>query len=411
MTTEKLYPFQKQGVEWIREDNGILCDEPGLGKTVQALVGMNEHRKIIVLCPKTAIETWVNETKKWTDREIYVLWKNHDKWIKTPRKAVWILNYEQVHTFIYKKYADIFYSGKKIYPPLKDVSGIILDEMHRLRNHMTYLSSNVGYFLVLIWQSNKNRPHIVGLTATPLTNRPEELVQLKIFTYQYKKPRVLRREKRDVAKELPAVIEEEQFVRLNKIQRKCYNEVLKQSGSAFGKITNLKKICISANLYNEKYRVDSEKFLRAYEIIEEEIMNNNKVLVFSEWIKPLLLFRDRYLWGNFTSELITGKTPLGERKRIQERFKNKKDPQVLLLTIGTGGESLNLQTANVVIFLDLWWTYASIYQALNRVHRLGQTKPVRVVRIISKNTIEEKINERIKRKEKFTKEFLKEVLR
>jgi SNF2 family DNA or RNA helicase len=222
------------------------------------------------------------------------------------------------------------------------------------------------------------------------------------------RPFMLRRTKSQVAKDLPSRSEEAMVCEMNETQAKLYREelaraqqmVLTASGfevltrkrfAILQALTRLRQICCHPNLIDKTSgkEHDSAKLTATLELIEELHAGGHKVLLFSQFVTMLDIIRDKLTEMSIPYYWLTGST--NNRSEVVDQFQNDTDPCVFLLSLKAGGSGLNLTAASYVILYDPWWNPAVEAQAIDRAHRIGQTQPVMAYRMITKDTIEEKI--------------------
>lgn len=440
-----LRPYQKRGVEWgmfLRKHGfgGILADDMGLGKTLQvlALLSVNnvaageEKRPSIVVCPKTLIGIWMKEAATFTPG------------LKT--LAIDGSAGERAEAFSKIDGVDLVVTS---YPCLlRDIdvyvdSGIkfdycIIDEAQYVKNGETSSAKAVKR----IPATNR-----LALSGTPLENGVHELWSIFDFLMpgflgdkrdfglrfarpihekhdkralsilQAKiKPFVLRRTKATEAKELPPKIEQLREYALTPTQIALYADTLENvrrdvleavehKGFARSRIEilsalmRLRQVCCHPALVAKGTSKDPElsgKLPHALELIDEAVSGGHKVLLFSSFTGMLDIIRDTLNARSIGHCTIEGKT----RDRDEQIRKFCEDPNanVFLLSLKAGGVGLTLTAADTVILFDPWWNPMAENQAMDRAHRIGQTKTVNVYKLISKGTIEERVLELQKRK-------------
>ena len=406
--------------------NGILADDMGLGKTLQALTVLQKAKETdgamptLVICPTTVVFNWECEIQKFAP-ELTCL-----KLSGTERRSLFkkIPEYDVVIT----SYALI----RRDIDKLKDINFryIILDESQNIKNAMSQTAQAV---------KKLQSQHKLALSGTPIENKLEELwsvfdflmpgfllsaaefnsryvnpimerqdktvekrLKLQIF------PFILRRMKRDVAQDLPDKVENIAYCELTDEQKDFYLQVLdstkeelfksiEQNGleksrlSIFSALLRLRQICCHPRLYdkeNVKHVMSSGKFEKLKVLLEEIISEGHRVLLFSQFVNMLDLIKDWLEREGIDYEYLTGKTK--DRQAAVERFNNSNIP-IFLISLKAGGTGLNLTGADYVIHYDPWWNPAVEDQATDRAYRIGQTKKVFVYRLITKNTVEEKI--------------------
>ncbi|MEE4178704.1 MAG: DEAD/DEAH box helicase [Bacteroides sp.] len=221
-------------------------------------------------------------------------------------------------------------------------------------------------------------------------------------------PFILRRTKSEVAKELPELTETVRYCEMSEEHRKYYetkksqirNLILEQvehqgmDRSRFFILSSLMKLRLMANhpfMVDPEYAFDSGKFIEVRENIGKVLAEGHKVLIFSQFVKHLNIYR-HYLDGQgLPYNLLTGQMPEKERGRLISEFQHDPDKRLFLISLKAGGLGLNLTGADYVFMLDPWWNPAVEKQAINRAHRIGQKKNVFVYKFITRDTVEEKI--------------------
>lgn len=429
--TAEFREYQLKGFGWLwfmykYGLNGILADDMGLGKTLQALTVLQKAKEVdgsmptLVICPTTVVFNWESEIQKFAP-ELTCLKlagsdrKNHFKEI--PNYDVVITSYALIRRDI-KHFKDINFRY------------IILDESQNIKNAMSQTAQAVKQL-----QAN----HKLALSGTPIENKLEELwsvfdflmpgflLSVAEFNARYVNPImerqdktvekrlklqiypfILRRMKRDVAKDLPDKVENIAYCELTDEQKDFYLQVLdstkeelfksiEQNGleksrlSIFSALLRLRQICCHPRLYdkeNVKHIMSSGKFEKLKSMLEEIISEGHRVLLFSQFVNMLDIVKSWLEREGIEYEYLTGKTK--DRQAAVEHFNNSKIP-IFLISLKAGGTGLNLTGADYVIHYDPWWNPAVEDQATDRAYRIGQTKKVFVYRLITKNTVEEKI--------------------
>ncbi len=417
-----LRSYQAEGVEWMRSMaannfNFILADEMGLGKTVQllALIAGLRHRgdePAMVICPASLVENWVRECNRFVPEFRTVGLAGGE------REQV----YEHIadYDFIAISYATARHDADR----LKKLrfSFLALDEAQHIKNADT---AN--------FQSCKalNAVHRAVLTGTPLENSPEDLWSLFEFLHpgflgsfnsfkaRYANlhgdparqkelaarvaPFIKRRLKVDVCRELPPKHEQLLMCEMGAAQRELYNEV-RELGRAQLKnlkpgekrvpfeilttLLRLRQICCHPPLVGAA-QVDSAKMELAKELILEHIDSGSRMLLFSQFTSLLSYIRAWLEEQSIKYEYLDGSTR--NRQQKVDEFNNSPDIPIFLLSLKAGGTGLNLTGADTVIIYDPWWNPAVEEQASDRTHRIGQTKPVSSLKLLVKDSIEERI--------------------
>lgn len=374
----------------------------------------------LVICPTTVVFNWESEIQKFAP-ELSCL-----KLSGADRKALFkeIPNYDVVIT----SYALI----RRDIKHFKDINFryIILDESQNIKNAMSQTAQAVKQL---------QATHKLALSGTPIENKLEELwsvfdflmpgflLTMAEFNSRYVNPImerqdktvekrlklqiypfILRRMKRDVAKDLPDKVENIAYCELTDEQKDFYLQVLdstkeelfksiEQNGleksrlSIFSALLRLRQICCHPRLYdkeNVKHIMSSGKFEKLKVMLEEIISEGHRVLLFSQFVNMLDIVKGWLEREGIEYEYLTGKTK--DRQAAVEHFNNSNIP-IFLISLKAGGTGLNLTGADYVIHYDPWWNPAVEDQATDRAYRIGQTKKVFVYRLITKNTVEEKI--------------------
>ena len=424
--------YQQKGFGWLwfmykYGLNGILADDMGLGKTLQALTVIQKAKDVdgpmptLVICPTTVVFNWENEIQKFAP-ELTCL-----KISGTERKGLFkkIPEYDIVIT----SYALVRRDIEK----LKEYNFryIVLDESQNIKNAGSQTAQAV---------KKLKSSHKLALSGTPIENKLEELwsvfdflmpgflFDMHEFNYRYVNPImeradkvvekrlklqiypfILRRMKRDVAKDLPDKVENIAYCELTDEQRDFYLQVLdstkeelfksiEQNGleksrlSIFSALLRLRQICCHPRLYdkdNVKNIISSGKFEKLKTMLEEIISEQHRVLLFSQFVEMLDIIKDWLDRVGIPYSYLTGKTK--DRQAAVEKFNNNPHIPIFLVSLKAGGTGLNLTGADYVIHYDPWWNPAVEDQATDRAYRIGQTKKVFVYRLITKNTVEEKI--------------------
>ena len=441
--------YQVRGLNWmisLSENgiNGILADEMGLGKTLQtiSLLGyMKNYRNIsgphMVIAPKSTLTNWMNEVKRWCpslkaicligDQQTRAALIRDTLLGNTNEWDVCITSYEMIirEKTVLKKFNWRY---------------VIIDEAHRIKNEKSKLSEIVREF------KSTNR---LLLTGTPLQNNLHELWALLNFLlpdvfnssddfdawfntnnclvgntplverlHAVLRPFLLRRLKSDVEKKLPPKKECKIYVGLSKMQRDWYTKVLMKDidiVNGAGKMDKMRLLNILMQLRKcanhpylfdgaepgppyttDKHLVDnSGKLVILDKLLPKLQEQGSRVLIFSQMTRMLDILEDYSLWRGYKYCRLDGQTSHEDRERAIEEF-NKPGSEKFLFMLSTraGGLGINLATADVVILYDSDWNPQVDLQAQDRAHRIGQQKTVRVFRMITENTVEERIVER-----------------
>ena len=247
----------------------------------------------------------------------------------------------------------------------------------------------------------------------------EALVKLKRLI----NPFVLRRVKKDVLTELPekniTVLKNE----MEKEQKKIYlsylaqtkkeiKEELNENGFEKSKfkilmlLTRLRQICCHPSLFIENYKGESGKLKQCLNLVTEVIESGHKILIFSSYTYMFEIIEKEFNKLGIKYYKLVGNTPVNKRVKMVDEFNNDSSIKVFLISLKAGGTGLNLTSADIVIHYDPWWNISAENQVTDRAYRIGQKNSVQVYKLITSNSIEEKINKMQERKEKLSKDIL-----
>ena len=442
-----LRPYQVHGFHWLNylhEVNwgGILADDMGLGKTIEALSFLHHYRQVhgrlnaIVVCPTTLMFNWENEIKKFAPELTYHIHHGGDrarnKQALTDYNVI-ITTYGTLRSDI-KLLVDIPFDyvvldeSQAIKNPASKVTraACLLQAKHRLCMSGTPLQNNT---FDIFAQMNFLNPGMLGSIEF---FRQEFAVPIDKFGEQERKdhlrkllyPFILRRTKEQVAKDLPEKTETILFCEMEEEQRKVYDAyrndyrdkilgTIEVQGIQRSQLTilqglmKLRQICDSPAILNEadKYPNHSIKLEELAREITENI-GDHKALVFSQFLGMLALIRHKLKELGVKFEYFDGSTSAQERERAIQSFQNDEECRIFLISLKAGGVGLNLTAADYVYIVDPWWNPAVEQQAIDRTHRIGQTKNIFAYRMICKDTIEDKILQLQERKRVLAKDLI-----
>lgn len=427
-----LRPYQASGFQWLNYLNevkwgGILADDMGLGKTVQALTFIHHLKekkgllKALVVCPTTLMFNWENEIKKFTPSLTYYVHHGNlrlkDSLTKVNADII-ITTYGTLRSDI-KQFVEIPFDyvildeSQAIKNPSSKVTKAVclLNAKSRLCLSGTPLQNNT---FDIYAQMNFLNPGMLGSMdnfknefAVPIDKwgEREQKEHLRKLLY----PFILRRTKEQVAKDLPAKQEMILLCEMGDEQRQIYDAyrndfrdkilgVVEEQGiqksqlSILQGLMKLRQICDSPAIMK-----DEEKFPNVSVKLEEltreitENIGNHKALVFSQFLGMLGLIREKLKELEISFEYFDGSTSAPDREKAINRFQNDDECRVFLISLKAGGVGLNLTAADYVYIVDPWWNPAVEQQAIDRTHRIGQTKNIFAYRMICKDTVEDKI--------------------
>ena len=426
----QLRDYQKKGIQWLQMLHhygfgGILADDMGLGKTLQALAFLSsqlqENSRVLILAPSGLIYNWADEFQKFAPNLDVVVVHG----LKPYRETI----LAEKHQIYVTSYAT-FRQDSEIYQDLS-FDFLFLDEAQVMKNAQTKIAKTLREFVV---------PSVFALSGTPIENNIGELWSIfqivlpgllpakKDFmklpaerVAQFIKPFVMRRKKEEVLTELPDLIEVVYKNELEDQQKAIYLAQLQQMQERIEHVTaaefqrnrveiltglmRLRQICDTPALFMEDYKGDSGKLDSLRDLLSQIAEGNHRVLIFSQFRGMLDRIEEELPQLGLTSFKVTGSTPSQERQEMTKAF-NQGECDVFLISLKAGGVGLNLTGADTVILVDLWWNPAVESQAIGRAHRMGQEQAVEVYRLVTRGTIEEKIQELQEQKRNLVSEVL-----
>lgn len=431
-----LRPYQLDGVRWLyslatHRLGGILADDMGLGKSLEFisfLSILNEIEPVLIISPKSLIYNWESEFKKWDpSRKVYVI--SGSKSIR--REA--FENGKNVAKPIYVASYDTVRLDQDMFKELH-YSVVVLDEGQYIVNAFAQKTKAVKAI-----ESN----HRFVLTGTPIQNSfldlwsifdfllPGYLENYNEFQNIYRgyeavhsdygkklekmvAPFILRRKKDDVLQDLPPKTEEIIRIQFNEQEEQLYHGYLanvrkelaneeadKGRIAILAMLTRLRQLCIDPSSFLE-YKDVSTKIEYTISLVHQAIDGGHKVLIFSTFAEILLHVSDLLSQEKITHHMIYGQTSAAKRLAYAEDFNNNPNLSVMLVSLKAGGTGLNLIGADIVVHLDPWWNIAAEEQATDRAHRIGQTRPVSVYKLIMVDSVEEKVIELQEKKKELT---------
>jgi len=443
-----LRDYQKQGLGWLRflrefRVGGCLADDMGLGKTIQVLAHLesirvsrkeSEPRKpSLAVVPKSLVFNWQDEAARFTPHLKVVAYhgiERHEGFEAMAEADLIVTTYGTLRRDIEKL--------KEV-----DFDTVILDEAQAIKN----ANSNSAKACLLL-----KSDHRLAMTGTPIENHLGELWSLFEFLNpgmlgrstafhalsrstdgdptaltilaRAIGPYILRRTKAQVLTELPEKTEQTLYVDLSAKERKLYNELrnhyraslsdtIETAGLAKSKIHVLEALlrlrqaaCHPGLIDAARGKDGSAKLEALLEQVEEAAAEGHKILVFSQFTTLLALVEKALKTRKIPYEYLDGKT--ANRKARVSRFQSEEECRVFLISLKAGGHGLNLTAADYVFILDPWWNPAVEAQAIDRAHRMGQTRSVFAYRIIARDTVEEKVLELQKQKRDLAEAIISE---
>jgi SNF2 family DNA or RNA helicase len=433
----KLRHYQEEGISWLHflhefELGGILADEMGLGKTVQTLAFfqyLNDKRPkkeakrpVLIVAPTSVITNWGYEIKKFTPTASVLMLHGPG------RKA----HFDKIqdYDFVLTSYALLRLDRYDL--ERHEFSYLVLDEAQNIKNPQATTTKAA--------KALRARRRL-ALTGTPTENRPMELWSIMDFlmpgylgSHEFfrtnierpileggtsvevaqmlnskTRPFILRRLKADVEKELPPKIESVLHVEMTASQKHIYTQILNEvrpkvfdaikkkgiqgaSVSILAALLRLRQVCNHPNsidAFSELPGFDSGKFTLLKDLVVEALESGRKILLFSQFRGMLSIIRSwldeigrEYLYLDGTTR---------NRQELIDRFSQDESVRLFLISLKAGGSGLNLMAADTVIIYDPWWNPAVESQAVDRAHRIGQNKTVSVYRLVTEDSVEQKI--------------------
>ena len=447
--------YQETGFRWLKtldsyRFGGILADDMGLGKTLQIVSVILSYKEMcidsdfdsktsLVICPSSLTLNWYNEIKKFAP-SLKVLLINGNA-LERKNKIQTIQDYDVIIASydILKRDIDLY--KEKDY----EFKYVIADEAQYIKNN------NTQNFKAIKEIKAETR---YALTGTPIENSLSELWSIFDFVmpgylFSYRKfkelyespivrdedgsamkklkmliePFILRRIKEDVLTELPdktiTVLNNEMEEEQQKIYMSYMAQVKEEieteiSINGFEKsqikilslLMRLRQICCHPSLFIENYKGGSSKLNQCIQIVKDAVESGHKILLFSGYTSMFDIIEDELKKESISYYKLTGQTKVGDRIRLVDEFNENPDIKVFLISLKAGGTGLNLIGADMVIHYDPWWNLSAENQATDRTYRIGQKKNVQVYKLITKNSIEEKIYELQQKKAKLIDNML-----
>ena len=447
-TNLDLREYQENGLRWLwwlYENNlhGLLADEMGLGKTHQAMALMsaiqkkNKDAHFLAIAPTTVLDHWEDKVNDFCPNLRPI--KHHG-----PKRSLNFSSLQKSHGLLITSYGVLLRDIKQLSSIEWDA--IILDEAHFVKNNDT-----ATYQAVCRLQGRIR----VCLTGTPIENHLGELKNIFDFLVPgylgsdeyFKKnyinaiekqntsdeefklqklihPFKMRRTKSQVLKDLPEKVEDIRHCGLSGEQVKLYKRILDMKARplieqlrddhtpvpylhVFATLTMLKQVCDHPALLNEKPHYkdgESGKFELLQEIIAEALGSDHKIVIYSQYVNMIQMIA-KYLGDiGIDHAVLTGATR--NRGSVINRFQTDPNCKIFIGSLLAGGIGIDLTAASVVIHYDRWWNASKENQATDRVYRIGQNKNVQVLKLVSRGTLEEKIDELISTKRELFEKFM-----
>ncbi|WP_456392390.1 DEAD/DEAH box helicase [Persephonella sp.] len=438
-----LFNYQIQGIKFLlSKEFALLADQMGTGKTVMSTTAMRilflkgKIKKAVIIVPTNLITVWEEHLKKWAPELVFITLnesKNSRRLLYQKESHIYLVSYDTLKN-------DYKFSKEIIKEFRKGIDLVILDEAHNIKNPDALKTRAVKYI-------SKNAKIRWALSGTPLQNNLKELLSLYEFLNpQYTRPAslteeearqliqpvMLRRLKKDVLKDLPEKLppEIEKF-ELSPLQQAEYDYILGRETERLQELYDRFKgeknfrFIMKQNILQslQKLRqvcnfpskgIDSPKMERLREMIMELIKEKEKVIVFTNFISAGIEKIVKNLSFYINPDYIVtyhGKMGPEEKKEAVRQFREDPNRYVFVGTIASAGEGLTLVEASYAVFFDLHWNPAKIWQAEDRIHRIGQKNKVNIYNFVMKDTVEEKILQKLEEKRKMIENVIDGVER
>lgn len=428
LLTVKLFPYQKEGVRFaVEKGRALIADEMGLGKTIQAIATAEVFRanslveEVMVVCPTSLKYQWKREIERFTGADVLVVEGNalKRKQLYQQPSAYKVISYNSMSN-------DVKYLGKI------ETDMVIMDEVQRLKNWKTQIAISARRI---------DARYAVALSGTPLENKLEELYSVmelvdqfclgpyykfrqecivtnesgKVLGYknlniigEIARERLIRRRKCDVQLQLPERQDKNLLVPMTQQQMDIHEECSAQVARLIHKwnthhflsesdrhklllnLNMMRMVCDSTYILDQKTRYDV-KIDEAMNIVSEILQGtDSKVVIFSQWERMTRLLAKELDQRGVDYEYLHGGVPSAKRGEMTRRFQADDDCRVFIST-DAGSTGLNLQSASVIINLDLPWNPAVLEQRIGRIYRFGQRRNIQVINLVAAGTIEERM--------------------
>ena len=416
-----LREYQIDGFKWLKTLSeygfgGILADDMGLGKTLEMisfLLSDNKKMPSLIVCPMSLVYNWEIECGKWKyDAPVKLIIGNSEereliiKNIEPDKKTLYITSYDSLRR------DSGFYTDAKFRYIIADEAQFIKNQFAQKSEAIKSLNSEINF----------------ALTGTPIENgladlwsifdflMPGYLSNYNHFKNRYESliihddyealdnlkkrvaPFILRRTKKDVLKDLPDKIEDYYYCKMEAKQKEVYDGFVAKlkddlnhgASNVLALLTRLRQVCITPELiYQEPFT--NTKIDMAIDLIKSSIEAGHRILLFSQFSQSFPIISRNLDNMGIKHFILDGQTKAKVRMEMVDEFNKNEDIKIFIISLKAGGTGLNLTGADMVIHLDPWWNSSAEMQATDRTYRIGQTKNVTVIKLICKDTIEEKV--------------------
>eukprot|EP00698_Gefionella_okellyi_P018911 TRINITY_DN5728_c0_g1_i1.p1 TRINITY_DN5728_c0_g1~~TRINITY_DN5728_c0_g1_i1.p1 ORF type:complete len:1195 (-),score=255.42 TRINITY_DN5728_c0_g1_i1:350-3466(-) len=432
----QLRPFQMDGLRWLvslynNNLNGILADEMGLGKTIQTISLLaylaetkNQPGPHLIIVPLSTMSNWTKEFATWLPSFKVIAYRG-----SVPARTLLAAEMKKGFNVCITTYDFVMKDAKKL--GRMKWTYLVMDEAQRIKNHKCKLAS--------LLSSKFHTKHRLLLSGTPLQNNLTELWSLLNFLlptvfdssdsfdqwfnapfagdvtineeeklliilrlHQTLRPFLLRRLKKEVATQLPDKQELILKCDMSAWQRSLYKEIQSGGAGLMNKIMQLRKTCNHPYLFYDysSFPIDNDllrasgKFMMLQQVIPKLLAVNHRILIFCQMTQLMDVMAKMFELNRWQFLRLDGSSPADERARLVSVFNAPDGPSLFMLSTRAGGLGLNLQSADTVIIFDSDWNPQMDLQAQDRAHRIGQTREVRIYRLITCTPVEEEIMRR-----------------
>ena len=436
---QTLRDYQKQGVYWLRfletsGFNGLLADEMGLGKTLQTLVWINLERAAadvrgtpaLIVCPTSLVENWNREAERFVPRLRRLVLNGparHALFDQIPDHDLVITSYALLRRDLEACYANHRFSVAVLdeaqHIKNRSTQNAVAAKQIRAANKLVLTGTPVENSVADLWSiMDFLMPGYLGEYDTfhanyeaPIGQGGESGGQAQLKLRRKLHPFLLRRLKKDVAKDLPDKIEKVSYCILTPDQQQVYNTLLQDSRRKIGDMVRekgfgrcrmeilaillrLRQVCCHLGLLKSdelvrKAEAPSAKLDQFFELLDEALDGGHRILVFSQFVSMLRIIRAELDTRGLAYCYLDGQTH--DRMEQVHRFNQNPAIPLFLISLKAGGTGLNLTGADMVVHFDPWWNPAVEDQATDRAHRIGQKKTVYSIKLIAEHTVEEKV--------------------
>jgi len=436
-----LRPYQRRGLDFLAylgryAFGGILADDMGLGKTLQVLSYLERERQArgsspnLIVCPTSVTHTWVGEVARFTpELKVQLLsagagredvYNSADKFdLLVTSYALARRDAESLAKIPFRTV--VLDEAQQIKNPQAKISQVI--KSLRSDQRLALTGTPIENSVLDLWSIMDfvmpgllgNESHFRGTFETPIMRDGDAEKQTRLA--KRVQPFMIRRLKQQVAADLPSRTEQTIECEMTQSQRKAYKEVVLRARreimrevdehgigraqlSILAALTKLRQICNHPGLVGEHWREDEDasgKFSAFLELVESIVESGHRVLVFSSFTEMLGIIRESFDARKLAYSYLDGTTK--NRAKVLDDFKREDGPPVFLMSLKAGGVGLTVTEADYVVLYDPWWNPAIERQAIDRTHRIGQTKPVTAYRLVTIGSVEQKIQALQQRKQ------------